>query len=67
MQNFLEIHFTNSQDSRGPDHIVSVTSKDLKNLRNELDRVKFMLSKASKRPYLTEYNTWRLQKKDICC
>ena len=63
--NYLEIHFTNSKDTRGPDHVLSATQEEIKNLRNELNRLEKMMGSFTKSPRSSEYETWRLQKKDF--
>ena len=61
--NYLEIHFTRSKASRGPDHILSADINELINLNKELKRIRVMMGRENKKPTSSEYETWRLQKK----
>ena len=61
--NYLEIHFTRSKASRGPDHILSADINELTNLNKELKRIRVMMGRKDKKPLSSEYETWRLQKK----
>ncbi len=63
--NYLEVHFTNSKKTRGPDHILSATPEELNELRKELNRLEKMMGSRLKVPRPSEYETWRLQKKGL--
>ena len=62
---FLEVHFTDSVESFGPDHLLSKSSQDILDLKNKFMDYTTSFGEFHKSIQACEYETWRTQKKAL--
>ena len=61
---YIEIHFSDDIRKSGPDQILSKTAQELKDLKSKFNKIKELIKFKPKDLRLSEYSTWRTQKKD---
>lgn len=62
---FVEMHFTDSVESFGPDHLLSKSSNDIHLLKNKFLDFSTSFGQLDKVIQPCEYETWRTQKKSL--
>ena len=62
---YIEVHFSDDIRKSGPDQILSKTGKDLNKLKSELKSISELTKFKEKDLRLSEYSTWRTQKKGL--
>jgi len=61
----IEKHFTLDKNAPGPDHMLSITPDELKQLSQTLHQIKLMYGSPEKKPYGTEIKNRILNRKSI--
>jgi len=62
---YIEIHFSDDIRKSGPDQILSKTPQELKELNSKFNKIKELTKFKPKDLRLSEYSTWRTQKKGL--
>ena len=62
---YIEIHFSDDVRKSGPDQILSKTFEELKDLNSKFKTLKDLIKFNKKDLRLSEYSTWKTQKKGL--
>ena len=64
---FVELHFSDDIRKSGPDQILSKTFDDISLLKSKFELVSELIEFKEKDLRISEYSTWRTQKKRFIC